>query len=275
MFKISGFADEMAESFAEQLAACKRIGLEYVELRGVDGKNIIELTDSDISRCRDMLAAAKISVSSIGSPVGKVGLAEPRTMELERLDRAIELARAFDTGFIRIFSFYLPEGATRESSRDSVVKRLADFASRAEAAPGIVLVLENEREIYGESAVHCRELLDAVPSRSLMMNLDPGNFVLCGVKVFPDAYQLLADRIAYLHIKDATRQGEICLPGQGDGDIGELLAAVAGKQEEIFISLEPHLAAAGKFAGFSGEKLFAEALQSLRKLVADLPEQGK
>ncbi len=267
MFRISGFADEVAESFREQIAAFKRLGIEHIELRGLDGVNIIEIGDAEAAAYGAQLKEAGIKVSAIGSPLGKTNLAEPFAVEVKRLERAISLARIFETGFIRIFSFYLPEEATREGSRNSVVKRLGEFTARAEKEKDIVLVLENEREIYGENAAQCRELFDAVDSPVLKMTFDPANFVICGQEAFPAAYDLLKDKIAYVHVKDARGDGSICPAGQGDGGFPGLLSGLKADGFDGFLSLEPHLSAAGKFAGFSGEKLFGEALQALKKVL--------
>jgi sugar phosphate isomerase/epimerase len=68
--------------------------------------------------------------------------------------------------------------------------------------------------------------------------------VVAGVEVFPYAYQLLRDRIHYLHIKDAVRTAEgyeIKPSGEGDGKIAEVLGALRESGYEGFLSIEPHL----------------------------------
>ena len=55
---LSAFADEYAASFDEQLAALSRFGIAYIEIRGVDGKNISTLTDEEINATMDKVLKA-------------------------------------------------------------------------------------------------------------------------------------------------------------------------------------------------------------------------
>ena len=43
-FLFSAFADEASADILEQISACKANGIEYIELRNVNGKNISNFT---------------------------------------------------------------------------------------------------------------------------------------------------------------------------------------------------------------------------------------
>ena len=45
---------------------------------------------------------------------------------------------------------------------------------------------------------------------------DPANFVQCGIDTI-EAFELLQDRITYLHIKDALPDGSVVPAGKGHG----------------------------------------------------------
>ena len=45
--KYSGFSDEIASDIKTQFEVLNKLGISYFEPRGVDGKNISELTDDE------------------------------------------------------------------------------------------------------------------------------------------------------------------------------------------------------------------------------------
>jgi hypothetical protein len=51
---------------------------------------------------------------------------------------------------------------------------------------------------------------------------------------------------------------------------GARLAALAGDGFSGFVSLEPHLAMAGRYGGFSGPEAFRRAAQALKGILDDL-----
>ena len=72
--KISAFSDEYSDSLVEQCKALNTFGIEYMEIRGVDGKNISTLDNNQIKEAKRILSEHGIKVSAIGSPIGKIKL---------------------------------------------------------------------------------------------------------------------------------------------------------------------------------------------------------
>src|ERR1035438_8419825 len=136
---------------------------------------------------------------------------------------------------------------------------------------GLVLAHENEKEIYGDTAERCSDLITSVGSPALRATFDAANFVQCGVRPFSQAYHLLRPYLVYLQVKDArAATGEVVPAGQGDGEVRETLAALRDSGFSGFVSLEPHLAQAGRFGGFSGPENFTRASQALKTLLNEL-----
>ena len=52
-FEITGFADEIAPAMDEQIAGLQATGVSWVEVRGVDGVNVLDLTDSQAETLRE------------------------------------------------------------------------------------------------------------------------------------------------------------------------------------------------------------------------------
>ncbi len=150
----------------------------------------------------------------------------------------------------------------------SRMKRIADLAE----SEGVVLVHENESHIYGDTGERCLDILRTVGSPNLRAAFDPANFVQCKVSPMSEAYPLVDDYIAYIHIKDAIRgSGAVVPAGDGDGQLSELLQALKRTAFTGFLSLEPHLSPRGKREGMSRPQLFLLAARALKRL---LSEQG-
>lgn len=237
--KLSAFADEYADSFAEQLTALNRFGIDYVEIRHVDKKNISVLTPEEVRTAKQLLDAHGIGVSAIGSPLGKIRLDEDIDAHMETAKRVFESANVLGAKYIRMFSFYAPKGEDVTTMKGQALDALERMLRVAQEA-GVTLCHENEALIYGDTPARCREILDHFGG-ALKCVFDMGNFVLEGVEPMA-AYQLLQPDIAYFHIKDALAAGAIVPPGKGDAKIREILTAHAAEATEpFFVSLEPHL----------------------------------
>ncbi len=236
---LSAFADEYADSFEEQLSGLQKLGISHIEIRHVNKKNISVLTKEEVLEAKVLLDSYGIKVSALGSPLGKIRLDGDVDGHLETAKRVFEYANILGAKYIRVFSFYAPEGKDITDMKDDVFSALGKLLALAQEY-GVVLCHENEAKIYGDIPARCRELLDAFPD--LMCVYDMGNFVLEGVDPYPEGYRLLKDRIAYFHIKDALSAGAIVPPGCGEAKIAEILAEhKAYAENDFFVSLEPHL----------------------------------
>ncbi|HEY1485491.1 MAG TPA: TIM barrel protein, partial [Micromonosporaceae bacterium] len=209
-------------------------------------------------------------VSAIASPVGKVDIADDDGGELARLGRAIAAAHRLGTRYIRIFSFYRAAGVAVESIRDDVLARMASFADLA-ARNDIVLVHENEKDIYGDVPLRVLDLVESVASDALRLAWDNANFVQVGVRPFTDGYAMLRPYLEYLQVKDAVAgTGDVVAAGEGDGELLETVTALRDDGYAGFASLEPHLAIQHGLGGFSGPEAFGRAARAFAALTASI-----
>lgn len=265
-FTISGFGDEIADDPAEQLDVLAGLGIHHLDLRGAWGRNVLDFDRDDVDRLRAVLSGKGARVALVASPVGKSQIDQPAAYERARLETAIRLAEAFETPLIRMFSFY-HQGIAHAGCRDEVVSRLGDWARTAERA-GVTLVLENEGDLWADTPERCRDLLATIDSPALRFTLDTGNFATLGIAAHDEAYGLLRPWLHHIQIKDARQEPQQIVPaGEGEGQIPELLAAARRDGYQGYLSLEPHLAVAGKAGGFSGAELFGTAARALRRIL--------
>ncbi|MEU4215837.1 sugar phosphate isomerase/epimerase family protein [Actinoplanes sp. NPDC026623] len=267
MWTLSGFIDEISPDFTEQCRTAAGLGLRYVELRSAWGVNILDLDPGRLGDMKRTLAAHDLEVSSIGSPIGKIFIDEEFAPHLDRMLHAADVAHLFAAPYVRIFSFFLRPGADPGAHREEVIGRLRALARVAEDAD-LVLLHENEKEIYGDVPGRCLDVVRSVDSPHLRLAWDPANFVQVGVRPYTDGYALLRPHVAYVQIKDALAATGVVVPaGAGDGEIARTLRALHHDGFDGFFSLEPHLSAATATGGFSGPELFRTAWQSFTDLL--------
>ncbi len=268
MWTLTGFADEISPELDEQLDTLAEESIRFVELRSVWNKNVLDLTDDEIEKVGAAISERAIGVSSIGSPVGKVPIVEDFAPHLERFHRALHVAKALETPYVRVFSFFMPEGEDPATYRDEVLGRMGTLAKEAEDAR-VVLVHENEKNIYGDTPGRCLDILTEVDSPALRAAWDAANFVQCGVNhPYEEGYEALRPYMEYVHVKDAlSGSGRVVPAGEGDGEIRETISALHSSGFDGFFSLEPHLASSGTYSGFSGPALFSRAAGAFKNLL--------
>ena len=241
---ISGFADEISPMLDQQLRAVSRMGMDYICIRTADGKSIADYTVKEAEeQLLPRLRKAGIGVSSLGSPIGKVDITDDEGFQrqVKQLEELCRICKVLDTRFIRMFSFYIPAGEDPADYREAVMDRMRAFVTVAEAND-VILLHENEKDIYGDTGARCLDLLETVSSTHLAAAFDFANFVQCGED--PAAcWKLLKPYVKYIHIKDAVSgENENVLCGTGDGKIRSILSdAIRNEHYRGFLTLEPHL----------------------------------
>ena len=275
MFTLTGFGDEISPKLDEQMQVLASEGIRYIELRGVENKNVTVLSEAELSDVRAGLDRKGFKISAIGSPIGKVRIDEDFEAHLKLFEHCLDLADFFGTPFIRIFSYYPPEGQKIARFREEVLRRMQQKTEMA-ARRGKILLHENEHAIYGETAERCRDIHAGIRSPHLRATFDFANFVLDGEDPL-QAFTLLRDYVGYVHVKDALRPskdhgdpGRMVPPGEGDGQIEPILRQLAGDGKDYFLSLEPHLSFAGSMYGHSGPDLFTLAIRALKKILTNI-----
>ena len=278
--ELSGFADEINPQLDEQIRVLKKLGMHYVEMRGANGKGLVEYPLDEVEKIKEQLDENDIHLSSVGSPIGNIPITQDFEEHFKLFCHTVNIAHVMEVPYIRMFSFFMPEGEDPEKYHDEVfrrVRRMADYAAKH----NVILLHENEKEIYGDVADRCRKLMKEFYSDHFKAVFDFANFVQCHQDT-KEAYEMLKPYIEYVHVKDAEwESGQVVPAGHGDGNVKEILKMLKESGYEGFLSLEPHLA---DFAGFSalengknekkekltGEEAFTLAHESLVKILGEI-----
>jgi L-ribulose-5-phosphate 3-epimerase len=217
-FRIAVINDELGQDFDRSCeVASREFGIEWIELRGMWNKNILNLDAAETAEARRLLEKYKLRVTDIASPLFKVDWPgapkskfSPKGAQFnadftydqqgEVLDRSIALAKAFHTDRVRCFDFWRLEDPV--PYRAAINAKLLEAANTA-SKQGIILILENEFACNTAIAAEAAQTLAAVQSPSFMLNWDPGNAAARGETPYPGGYNLLPkSRIGHCHCKD-------------------------------------------------------------------------
>lgn len=308
---LSGFADESAnqKTAEQQFVAFAALGLQYYSLRFIDAgngvKNVMQLTKQEIQKIRHLEDEYELNVASIGSPIGKVKLLDVDDGTKNRfvpfkhyladdVNRACEMAHAFETKLIRGFSFYHPKGTDPHMHLPQVVDQLGQIAEACHRSD-LTYGLEIEANLVGQNGELMAEIHRQVNHPALVTIFDAGNIVTQGFssdQVFQQ-YLLMKKGLGWMHIKDYRHPEPMQRTGHVDeealkhfvpadlGDSGhevilrdfrDYLPTLEKKLTRrgipgVILDLEPHVKGGGQFGGFSGPDGFGVALRGLCRVL--------
>jgi sugar phosphate isomerase/epimerase len=307
---LSGFADEAADQklMEQQFASVAALGLRYLSIRFLDAgqgiKNVMQLDSSEIFQVKNRLREYGLSISSIGSPIGKTKLLDredgsrnswfPFESYLQNdVRRACQLANEFDAKLVRGFSFYHPRGEDPAAYLAQAIDQLGRIADECERH-GLTYGVEVEANLIGQTGQILAEIHRQVASPALVLVFDGANLVTQGFspdEVF-DQYLAMKPGLGWIHVKDFRRPGKIqkavhideeslrhfvpCDLGDSGHarilqDLKNFLPTLAQRGKlrgvpGVFADLEPHLKGGGQFGGYSGPDGFGVALRSFCRL---------
>jgi L-ribulose-5-phosphate 3-epimerase len=263
-FKIAVINDEISQDFGRACeVASQQFGMQWMELRSMWDKNIVNLDEKEIAEAQRILKKNEIRVTDIASPLFKVDWpGAPKSkfspkhdqfnaafsfdQQNEVLERSIAIAKTFSTDRIRCFDFWrLDDQAPYRAGMNERLQKAAEEVGKS----GMILILENEAACNTATGAESAKVLSAVTSSSFMLNWDPGNAADAGETPYPDGYNLLPkDRIGHCHCKDAVKKGtgyEWAAMGKGMIDwVGQYKALKQDGYHHV-VSLETHWRGAG------------------------------
>jgi sugar phosphate isomerase/epimerase len=266
LFKVAVISDEISQDFDHACSVIsKEFELQWVELRGMWGKNLQALSDTELSQAETILAKYSLQVTDIASPLFKVDWpGAPRSkfspkndsfkadfdfkQQQDVLERSIALAKRFKTSRVRCFDFWRLDDV--KPYRAAINAKLLETANTC-GQQGVLLVIENEFECNTATGREAAATLAAIPSPHFFLNWDAGNAVMAGeLDTFPAAWNLLPKkRIGHCHCKNAVKdaEGKIHWAPVGTGYIDWTAQfkdlAATGYREAV--SLETHWRGAG------------------------------
>jgi sugar phosphate isomerase/epimerase len=258
LFPIAAITDEFSPDLSTAVGSMSEVGMSAAELRMVFGKNIIDLSDEEIDRAKQIVGERGMSIISIASPLLKCVLpdapeidsrfqqdifASKHTFEDQaRLtDRAFEIAKRTGARIVRVFSYW--RTVKPEACFDRVVLALRALAAKA-APHGLIIGLENEHACNIATAAETARVLAAIGHPNLQVVWDPCNALVSGENPFPEGYRRLPPkRIVHVHAKDCFVTGHkptFGALGECGIDWKGQIAALLADGYKGYVSLETH-----------------------------------
>lgn len=253
--KLTGFADEAAPDLATQIKATKELGWDYISARGIDGKNIHDLSDSAFDQVYGQLEEAGIQISEFGSLIGSWSkkIDSDFSLTMDEVERCIPRMHKLGTEIVRIMS-YGQEPWGNDQHEQERFRRLRAITARFSEA-NITVAHENCMNYGGFSSGHTLRLIEEIPGLKLIF--DTGNPVFQRDRSqeepqpWQDAwrfYQDIREHIIHIHIKDCRNpkadgeEPEYVFPGDGQAYIPAVIDDLKKNDYRGFIAIEPHVA---------------------------------
>ena len=267
-WQLSGFADEAYTDLGKQLEFFAGLGLERIDVRHFERAgercSIAESTSAERRQLARQLRNSGISCQCVATPVGKAPVDGDFAIQEKQLANGLAAAIEFDCAAVRVFGFQ-PQAAGDHSECVGNLSRLCEQALRD--APGVRLLLENERDVFGETPEQILEALEKVGAENLGYVCDPANFAVVGVNA-PGAVRQLRAHVEAIHVKDCGDHGNMVLPGRGRCDWPQILADLGEDHRAMNLALEPHLDVAERHFGSTTPQGFGAAKTALEAILA-------
>ena len=247
-FRFTGFADEAGKTLKEQIDATKRAGWSSIEVRGVDGVFVTDMSDTMFGAFLDTMQSNGITIAGFGAHLAN--WSRPITtdfqLDVDELKRAIPRMKMCGTKLIRCMS-YPHKDLERDAYKKEVFRRLKTLAQMAHDG-GVILGHENCSGFGGEGPEQSLELLTAVNSPAFKLIFDSGNAAMHAndQKVTWDFYNKVKEHVVHVHIKAAKPEPDgklvTCYPDEDPAQL-KVIADLKKRGYDGWLSIEPHMAA--------------------------------
>ena len=269
--------DEIGPSLSEMLSFCRENDVRRLDMRTVDGRNLLGMTLDEVRAIALTLKKAGITVPTFVSPVlkwpapgkapagGKVDFAfDPATCPTDDpVAHAFEIATVLGAPKMRVFSFLRYPGF-KPDDLAGAMDRLTELGERF----GTTIEVENEPVCnigsLGELTGYFASLVE--PPTWLRPLVDIGNSWIIGKPPSDDDFATLGPMVDLIHLKDRDFEAKRTVP-LGDGgvpwarELTRLLAHVTAP--EVVASMETH-------CPHDGRNATAKSVAALRRIAGEI-----
>ncbi|MBQ5801861.1 MAG: TIM barrel protein [Clostridia bacterium] len=225
----------------EQISAVKAAGISQVEIEGVNGTLVADMTESDLVNLRSALDEAGLSVYALATDLGKIGIGD-RNYKLNevRLYPTMCAAKILGTKNLRIFLHTVTEEQKNRDGDAVVVKtnRLTHLGDQ------FLMCIENGVEYFTDTEDRMTYALDRLYLARSVFN--PAAYLAAGKEELATAVKTLLPRATYVRLTDVCQNGAPAPIGSGDCNLASLLGEIR-KDTVLSLSIGEDLSTAAKW----------------------------
>ncbi|HJQ59933.1 MAG TPA: TIM barrel protein [Vineibacter sp.] len=250
---LSVIGDEIGPSLDDMLSFCAETGVKRLDMRTVDGRNLMGMTLEEVAAIGSRLRQAGITVPTFTSPVlkwlapgksvngGKVDFAfDPASCPSpDPFRHAIDIALLLGATRLRVFSWLAYDGFA-PGDLAAPFKALCDLGDEY----GVDLQIENEPVCNVGGIAELEAVLNTFSHPRIRPLVDICNAYGQGAPPTVAQLRALAPRTDSIHLKDrSAATGKTVSIGHGDVDFAGLLPVLlAGtRSREVLASIETHV----------------------------------
>jgi len=272
--KLGITTDEIDDDVLTAATFLQKNNLHWAEVRNIWGPYNTSQPMEKVREANKILDDHGVKVSIEGTGFFKIPLpaddAEGQKKldaQWKLLDASMERAKAFGTDKLRIFTFMLGKGETKNDKAYDRIWELTREAARR--AKGFRLAVENIGGGYVSTGAEAAMMFKNVKESNIGLTWDPNNAGESGEQSFPDGYRKLDPaRIFHVHLRDYKHQnGKVVWAKVGDGEfdnLGQIRAMLKDGYKGTF-TLETHWRDP-KGKTYSTEQSLAGLLQVIAKV---------
>lgn len=207
-FILAARTSTVGPNMEETLWQAQRAGVSALEIDRVNGRDITKLRKGELG-----WLSARIKERNL-----KVALVRTNILTEEAFTKSLHAAQTLHAQAV-----IAPLTGTLQ-----LLKERAKEAKKAD----VQLLLEN----VAISSAAAKDLLDNL-GKEVALAFNPANFAAAGELAFLGAYRKLRRHVRYVAISDATADGQPCVPGNGNGEVKEIMSILRCASFDGYFSL--------------------------------------
>jgi sugar phosphate isomerase/epimerase len=218
-------------SWTTILEQANRLGYMAIELRGVAGEmdltKVPELSGTQLAATKKDLAALGLTVSDLGASAAMHHTGAAREKALDEGRRFIDLARAMDVKYVRMFGDAIPKDEPREAAIARVIEGFRQMAAHARSA-GVTVLMESHGDFTKSKDIET--VRAGVGSDAFAVLWDAHHTFVAGQEAPGATWAALGKWVRHTHLKDSRPEGagrRYVLTGAGDVPVKEQVQVLA------------------------------------------------
>jgi sugar phosphate isomerase/epimerase len=255
--------DEFGQDLDISIRKCQELGIQNVELRSINNKNLLDFTNKEIFNLSKKLSTANLKPVALASPVFKWFYFEETSsfisfdsyyfekfLSIQKkkkyIFRTFEIASMLKIPIIRVFSYIkddsIPISTVPELFKDSLFKLAISLAKKN----SLSLYIENEPICLVRDADTVNNLIPYIKDSPIKVWFDISNFFMVGDDLSKTFLNKILPFTDYIQFKDFSRKENFVYVPLMTGDVPyenilNNINSFYKENDTVFFNVETHI----------------------------------